>query len=81
MDLCSQVASAWKAAMEKGLEKPVMLCDSRLRAALANLLSRSIPSLSVVAYDEITLGTEIESLQTISCGNSVEVNQKYLQKV
>ena len=81
MDLCSQVADAWKAAMERGLEKPVMLCDSRLRAALGNLLARSIPSLSVVAYDEITLGTEIESLQTISCGNGFEANQKNLQKV
>jgi flagellar biosynthesis protein FlhA len=75
MDLCSQIASAWKAAMEKGIEKPVMLCDSRLRAALANLLARPLPSLPVIAYDEITLGTEIEPIETIADVNNMEINQ------
>jgi flagellar biosynthesis protein FlhA len=66
MYLSSSVANAWKAVMDKGIEKTVLLCDSRLRMPLAAMLSRSLPQLPVVAYNEIALGTDIEPLQTIS---------------
>jgi flagellar biosynthesis protein FlhA len=66
MNISQKVANTWKQAMDKGKEKVVLLCDSKLRAPLASMLARTIPTLSVIAFDEIVLGTEIESIQTIT---------------
>jgi len=66
MDISRKIAQAWKAAMDKGTDKVVLLCDSRLRAPLAAMLSRTVPPLPVVAYDEIVLGTEVEPIETVS---------------
>ncbi|MHC4187953.1 MAG: flagellar biosynthesis protein FlhA, partial [Planctomycetota bacterium] len=66
MNISQKVANTWKQAMDKGKEKVVLLCDSKLRAPLASMLARTIPTLSVIAFDEIVLGTEIDSIQTIS---------------
>jgi flagellar biosynthesis component FlhA len=52
--------------MDKGIEKIVLLCDSRLRSSLAAMLARTVPPLPVVAYDEIVLGTEIDPVQVIA---------------
>ncbi len=68
MSVSRQIVHAWKAVMEKGTEKVVLLCDSRLRCPLAAMLSRTVPLLPVVAYDEIVLGTDVEPLQTVSLG-------------
>jgi flagellar biosynthesis protein FlhA len=68
MDLSRKVTDAWKSAMDKGRDKVVLLCDSRVRAPLAKLLSRSIPMLPVLAYDEIVLGTGIEPIDTLTGG-------------
>ena len=48
------------------MEKVILLCDSRLRMSLSSMLSRSLPMLPVIAYDEIVLGTEIEPIETVS---------------
>jgi len=66
MDISRKIAQAWKTAMDKGKDKAVLLCDSKLRAPLASMLSRTVPPLPVVAYDEIILGTEVEPIETIS---------------
>ncbi len=66
MGLSQKIATAWKDAMDKGIEQIVLLCDSRLRGSLAAMLARTIPPLHVVAYDEIELGTDIESICVIS---------------
>ena len=66
MDISKKIAQAWKTAMDKGKEKAVLLCDSRLRAPLAAMLARTVPPLPVIAYDEIVLGTEVEPIETIS---------------
>jgi len=66
MDISRKTAQAWKAAMDKGRDKVVLLCDSRLRLQLAAMLSRTVSLLPVVAYDEIVLGTEVEPIETIS---------------
>jgi flagellar biosynthesis protein FlhA len=66
LELNRRVADAWKSAMDKGKDKTVLLCDARLRAPLAQMLSRSLPMLPVVAYDEIVLGTDIEPIETIA---------------
>jgi flagellar biosynthesis protein FlhA len=66
MDLSRKIAQAWKTAMDNGRDKVVLLCDSRLRASLSAMLSRTVPLLPVAAYDEIVLGTEVEPIETIS---------------
>ncbi|UCC99972.1 MAG: flagellar biosynthesis protein FlhA [Phycisphaerales bacterium] len=75
MEVSRQIARAWKAVMDKGTEKVVLLCDSRLRSPLAGMLSRTVPLLPVVAYDEIVLGTDVEPLQTVSLTNSESTTQ------
>jgi flagellar biosynthesis protein FlhA len=69
MDISAKIAQAWRAAMDNGKDKVVLLCDSRLRCPLASMLSRirlSGGPLPVIAYDEIVLGTEVEPVETIS---------------
>jgi flagellar biosynthesis protein FlhA len=66
MEISRNTAQAWKSAMDKGIEKVVLLCDAKLRWSLSVMLSRTVPMLPVVAYDEIILGTEIEPIETIS---------------
>jgi flagellar biosynthesis component FlhA len=66
MTISRKTAEAWKIAMDRGLEKIVLLCDSRLRASLASMLARTVPPLPVVAYDEIILGADVEPVKTIS---------------
>ena len=66
MDISRKSAQAWKEAMDKGLDRVVLLCDSRLRSPLAAMLSRTVSLLPVIAYDEIVLGTEVEPIKTIS---------------
>ncbi len=70
MELSRQVAQAWKKGMDEGHEKVVLLCDSRLRHNLAEILSRSVRMLPVIAYDEIVLGTDVEPIETISIQTS-----------
>ena len=66
IDISRRVAQAWKRAMDKGLERIVLLCDSRLRSPMSSMLARTIPMLPVVAYDEILMGTDIEPVETIT---------------
>jgi flagellar biosynthesis protein FlhA len=71
MRISKRIAEAWKAAMSKDKDKAVLLCDSRLRASLADMLARTVPPLCVVAYDEIVLGTEVEPIEVVSIEQSV----------
>ena len=66
MELCRKVADAWKGALEQGYDRTVLLCDARIRLALASLLARQVPRLTVLAYDEIAHGTRIQSIGTVS---------------
>jgi len=61
-----QMAAAWKSAMDQGKDKTVLLCDARLRASLAQMLSRTLQMLPVVAYDEIVAGTDVAPIETIA---------------
>ncbi|MHC4192957.1 MAG: flagellar biosynthesis protein FlhA [Planctomycetota bacterium] len=71
MRISKKVAEAWKVAMNKDKDKVVLLCDSRLRASLADMLARTVPPLPVVAYDEIVLGTEVEPIEIVSVEQNV----------
>jgi len=66
MDLGRGVVEAWRSAMDKGFDKVVLMCDARLRPHVAGLLSRQVPQLPVIAYDEIVVGTEIQTVETVS---------------
>jgi len=66
MDLCRRVADAWQEAMGQGRERTVLLCDARLRPHLANLLSRQVPQLPIVAYDEVAVGAKVDSVATVT---------------
>ncbi len=70
IELNRKTADAWKSVMDQGKDKAILLCDARLRAPLAQMLARSLPMLPVVAYDEIVLGTEVQSVATISVAAS-----------
>ncbi|MBN1817628.1 MAG: flagellar biosynthesis protein FlhA [Sedimentisphaerales bacterium] len=65
LELNRNIAEAWKTAMNKAYETIVLLCDSRIRVALYNMLERNVPRLPVVAYDEIVPDTHIEPIETI----------------
>jgi flagellar biosynthesis component FlhA len=83
MDISKRIAQAWKSAMDKGRDKVVLLCDSRLRSPLSAMLSRTVSMLPVVAYDEIVLGTEVEPIETISIQQAElkELNERELVTV
>jgi len=66
IELSRQVAQAWKNGMDQGHEKLVLLCDSRLRYNLSEILGRSVKMLPVIAYDEIVSGTDVDPVETIS---------------
>jgi flagellar biosynthesis protein FlhA len=73
MEVNRRAAEAWKAAMDQGRDKIVLLCDARLRAPLSQMLSRTLPMLPVVAYDEIVLGVEVQPVETLA------VNQERME--
>jgi flagellar biosynthesis protein FlhA len=80
MEISASIAQAWKQAMDQGKDKVVLICDSRLRLPLASMISRTVPPLSVVAYDEILLGTDIEPIETIAPPQTpvANINQQQL---
>jgi len=66
LEISRRAAQSWKLVMDAGHEGVVLLCDSRLRASLSEMLSRTVPLMPVVAYDEIVLGTEVEPIKVVS---------------
>ena len=73
MDVCRNIAQAWKKVMDEGKDKVILLCDSRIRSSLADMISRSVSLLPVIAYDEIVLGTNVQAIETISVQKSDEI--------
>jgi len=81
MEVSRRVATAWKGAMDKGLDRVVLLCDARLRCSLAEMLARTVRLLPVIAYDEIVLGTEVEPVATIDVSSEAGVKESRGQLV
>lgn len=69
MQLTEQIAEAYRSAMDQAVENPVLLCDSRMRHLIFQLIERSLTGLHVLAYDEIVSGTKIEPVETIRMEN------------
>lgn len=81
MEVSSAIAKAWKHAMDKGKDKVILICDSRLRLPLANMIARTVPPLPVIAYDEILLGTDVEALTAIPLPKSAAADSNRQQLV
>ncbi len=64
--LVQRIADAWKEAMSAGHDKAALLCDFRVRPHLAAMLSRQVPQLPVLAYDEIETGTGVQTVGSVS---------------
>ena len=63
--LAGQVVAAVSGQLQNLLQAgahPVVLCSPQIRLVLRRLLAASIPSVAVLAYNEIVKGTQIESL-------------------
>ncbi len=73
MELNRNIAEAWKSAMEKAYENVILLCDARIRAALYNIIERSMTRLPVVAYDEIAPSTNIEAIETVTLTETAQL--------
>ncbi len=69
MQLSEQIAEAFRIAMDQAIENPVLLCDSRMRYLVFQMIERTLPGLHVLAYDEIVSGTKIEPVETIRMEN------------
>ena len=76
LELSQKVAAAWKQAMDQGLDRVVLLCDSRLRYNISELLARTVKMLPVIAYDEIVLGVDVEPIETISLPTDQRVSMQ-----
>jgi flagellar biosynthesis protein FlhA len=81
LEVSRRVGTAWKGAMDKGLDRVVLLCDARLRYSLAEMLARTVRLLPVIAYDEIVLGTEVEPVATIDVSSEAGVKESRGQLV
>ncbi|MBW8001547.1 MAG: FHIPEP family type III secretion protein [Planctomycetes bacterium] len=81
MELSKNIAQAWKNAMDKAVENPVLLCDSRLRSPLEIMLARTVPPLPIIAYDEIILGADITPVETVAMQNNEQLQQNEQQLV
>jgi flagellar biosynthesis protein FlhA len=66
LELSRRIGRAWQNAVNEGHDKAVLLTDYRLRPHLAALLSRQLPQLPVLSYDEVAAGTKAESIATVS---------------
>jgi flagellar biosynthesis protein FlhA len=66
LDLGRRLGAALTASLNEGNDKTILLADPRLRPHLAALLSRQLPQLPILAYDEVAVGTTIQTAATIS---------------
>ena len=58
VELVRRIAEAWKAGIDQGHEKVVLLCEPRLRGQMAAMLARQLPQVSVLSYDESLAGVQ-----------------------
>jgi flagellar biosynthesis protein FlhA len=72
-EFTSKMADAWKSTMDRTYDNAIVLCNSRIRSAVRNLISRTMPRLAVVAYDEIVPGTDIEPVEVVSMAETLEL--------
>jgi flagellar biosynthesis protein FlhA len=66
LDLGRRLGVALTASLNDGNDKTILLVDPRLRPHLAALLSRQLPQLPILAYDEVAVGTSIQTAATIT---------------
>ncbi len=64
--IVDSIASSLKKIMEKG-NYPVVICSASIREAMARYVSKNIPKIQVVAYEEMTddVGLKIEEIVNV----------------
>jgi flagellar biosynthesis protein FlhA len=72
-EFTSKMADAWKSTMDRAFDNAIVLCNARIRSAVRNLISRTMPRLAVIAYDEIVPGTNIEPVELVSMPETLEL--------
>ena len=75
VELCRAIAAAWTKAMEAGREKAVLLCDYKLRPHIAAMLSRQVPDLAVLAYDELTQQAKVDAFYTVQLESPAAIGE------
>jgi len=66
LQMTQQIADLWRQAVDDGHDKAALVCNFKVRPHLAAIMSRQIPQLPVLAYDELAVGTKLESVGTVS---------------
>ena len=66
VELVRKIAEAWKAGADQGHDRIALLCEPRLRPQMAAMLSRQLPQVAVLSYDELATGVNVESVGTVS---------------
>lgn len=64
-DFVESVARALFRAHEECAQKPVLLCDSKLRLPLYRFLKAHIPTITVLSYNEIVPDVKLETVATV----------------
>jgi len=72
-ELTQAVVDTWRQVLDGGHDRAVLLCDYQVRPHLAAMLTRHAPMLSVLAYDEITIGTDVQSVGTVSLPDTAQL--------
>ena len=71
LELVREISQAWEEATAAGKEKLVLLCDTSLRREIADMLSRRIWRLPVLAYDELASDVQVEAVGVISMTSTI----------
>lgn len=72
--VANQIAQRLSDAIEKGLTRtgasPVIIASPRVRAVVRQIIEGSLPTVSVLGYNEILSGVEIESVELVGTETS-----------
>ncbi len=70
-EVMSKIVDQISLALRKMMEKrhnPVILCSAAIREALSNYLSRTLPKISIIAYEELTDDIKLKIEDIVSIG-------------
>ncbi len=63
--LVQKIEDAYERAETSNFSNPILLCNSQIRLGMHRLISRYMPKLPVVAFNEITPRAEVEFVQQV----------------
>ena len=66
LELVHEIMHHWEQATGAGADSPVLLCDSTLRREMADMLSRRVWRIPVMAYDEVVPDIQVDSVGVVA---------------